>query len=573
MSALAVTSRLAELLRHSGLELLAGTTAVLAGFALLVLASRSSTTRHRLAGASMLAIGSYLLIALLPLPRLTSLRFDAGPTNVATPPAAVAMPLEQPATAPLSLQEPAHTFIFPVAAPEEHAAIAPSTAPALAATETTATIASDPVSWLAVAAITVATTFAALLLLGWLRLRHILRRSRPAARATAELIELPKGTRVRIADRPLPPFCCGLLRPTIVLPPHLSQPSDETRFVLLHERAHLRAGDVRRRMLAACLRPLLFWHPLFWWLTRQLRFHGELLADREAAGQSVGDYVRCMVGLVDRSPIPALAVPTGPTVATVFHRRSELTRRLEMMLQRPDAQERLPSPRRRRLGGLFAAAAVTLCAATFGVAQEPTQEPEPTREEVRELREEVVHLRKLAQDLMDGMVKLREQHAAEKGEQPLAAPVKATGGRATSDARANQATEETVAKQHAALLPKAGEDRQRASQNITLTSDIDLVTRCIELCGEVDIKKIELANLRKLEEQSVVSAQEVEIASIKLRTKQQQYDAVRGMVESALEQAKVDCSHTKKLRDKGFVSNQELARAEGRLRLLERALK
>ncbi|MEZ6037283.1 MAG: M56 family metallopeptidase [Planctomycetota bacterium] len=399
MSALTASSQLAELLRHSGLELLAGTSAVLAGFALLVCISRSSTTRHRLAGASMLAIGGYLLIALLPLPRLTSLRFDAGPTSVVTPSADAAMPLEQPVLAPLP--PPAMTVLIPVAAPQEQAAIEPSTATELAATEATATSASDPVNWLALAAITIAATFSALLLLGWLRLRHILRRSRPAERTTAELIELPKGTRVRIADRPLPPFCCGLLRPTIVLPPHLSQPSDETRFVLLHERAHLRAGDVRRRALAACLRPLLFWHPLFWWLTRQLRFHGELLADREAAGQSVGDYVRCMVGLVDRTPIPALAVPTGPTVATVFHRRSELTRRLEMMLQRPDAQERALSPRHRRLGGLFAAAAVTLCAATFGVAQEPTQEPEPTREEVRALREEVARLRAAAARMQD----------------------------------------------------------------------------------------------------------------------------------------------------------------------------
>ncbi|MEZ6037284.1 MAG: LysM peptidoglycan-binding domain-containing protein [Planctomycetota bacterium] len=118
---------------------------------------------------------------------------------------------------------------------------------------------------------------------------------------------------------------------------------------------------------------------------------------------------------------------------------------------------------------------------------------------------------------------------------------------------------------------RSGEDALATRPQVS--SDIDLVTRCIELRGEVDIKELEFANIQKLQEQNVVSAQEVEIARIKLRTVQQQYDALRGAAEDALRRAKSEYSQARKLRDKSFISDQELARAEGRLRLLERALK
>ena len=89
------------------------------------------------------------------------------------------------------------------------------------------------------------------------------------------------GPRVLVGRPGARPFCCGLLRGTVVLPPELVQPRLAARLeaVLLHELAHLAQHHPRARLLAALAAPALYWNPLYWWLARQLRLDGELLAD------------------------------------------------------------------------------------------------------------------------------------------------------------------------------------------------------------------------------------------------------------------------------------------------------
>ncbi|MCK5941029.1 MAG: LysM peptidoglycan-binding domain-containing protein, partial [Planctomycetes bacterium] len=138
-------------------------------------------------------------------------------------------------------------------------------------------------------------------------------------------------------------------------------------------------------------RPLLFWHPLYWWLQRKLRFTGELLADDAAARGSVAQYVRCMMTL-STHPDP---VAGDMLATTIFRRRSELFRRLEMMLQRDETISRTPS----RAGRLVRAATTTLlvglCAGAFGVERAAAQDPvkRDARREVRALKKELARLR------------------------------------------------------------------------------------------------------------------------------------------------------------------------------------
>lgn len=629
-----VVDGVAAVFRQSGLELLIGATLLLAGFALCVALSRSSATRHRLAGLSMLATGGYLLAALLPLPRLSPFRAsDPAPNTarIAAPPSAQS-PADPPAIAtsprPAPLPEPAgggtHAgHVDPlVTGPVGPAPDATAAAPH-AATSATGT---DLAHWLAWAGIAGAGAFTALLLLGWLRLARVLRTSRPAPQTVRALVALPSNTRVRIATLPVQPFCCGVFRATIVLPAHLAKPCGETRFVLLHELAHVRTGDVRRRVLAAWLRPLLFWHPLFWWLSRQLRFHGELVADRAAAGGDVAAYVRCMVDLANRS-FPFAA---SPTVATIFRRRSELFRRLEMMLQRPDAQRRSPSRSAAWLSRLSATAAVALCAGTFGVAQEPAQ----GRAREQQLLEEISRLRTEVRSLSDEVARL--QRDTDANAQPPVAPTAvapqlehvfrgymvAEGDTLPRIAKAVYGSADQVDRllrlnpdldpnrlQVGAVLrleeppsaqprpdvpatanpdaapaqpprgsafapsPRAPANYANADAGRSSADDARLVTQCIELRGEVDIQKVELARAEQAMGSGTMGAHDVEIARIRLRTKQQQSEAIADMVRSELQRAEAQLSQARQLAAKGYLAKQELQALDARADFLRRALR
>lgn len=634
----------AAVLRQSGLDLLIGSTLLLAGFALCVALSRASATRHRLAGLSMLATGGYLLAALLPLPRLSPFRAtDPAPiaARIAAPPSGqspadphAASALPRPAPLPERVRgggdagHGAPITTGPVAPAPTGAAAAPP-----AAASPTGTDLARCFAWAGIAG---AGAFTALLLLGWLRLARVLRTSRPASQAVRTLVALPKHTRVRIATLPVQPFCCGVLRATIVLPTHLAMPCAETRFVLLHELAHVRTGDVPRRVLAAWLRPLLFWHPLFWWLARQLRFHGELVADQAAAGGAVAAYVRCMVELASR-PFPVAA---SPTVATIFRRRSELFRRLEMMLQRPDTQRPSPSRSAAWLSRLSATAAVALCAATFGVAQEPAQDPAREqrlleeiarlRAEVRSLSDELARLSRDSDantqppepptaraprldhvvlgylvaegdtlpriaktvygsaDQVDRLLRLNpglDPNRLQVGAvlrleepapaQPAAQTTRFSVTRPDRPTTANPVDPVTQPARESAFAPapRAAANYTAADAGHSSADDVGLVTQCIELRGEVEIQKVELARAEQALGNGALGAHDVEIARIRLRTKQQQFDALAGMVKSELHRAEAQLQQAKQLAAKGYLAKQELQAIDARVDFLRRALR
>jgi len=388
----------------SGPALALGSAIVLAIGVLFVVVARDPAARRRAGGLALWATAGYFALALLPLPRWSLPRWSL-PRASAPEPASTPATVEDAAlAAPPDLQAllaalpPASPRTAPSASGAANVRNGLDAAPAApaAATESPAPTAVPFAAALPIAFAAGAALSAFWLLLGVLRLHRIVARSTPAPAALVRAARLPPTIDVRIATLPVRPFCCGLLRPRIVLPPDLARPTPAALAVLRHEWAHLRAGDVRLQAVMALLQPLLFWQPLFWWLRRQVRFCSELLADAEAAQTGVHDYVRAMLDLF-ATPTPRLAAPLA---STVFHRPSEFYRRLHMLLARERPLSASPSRWLRALHGAGAAGVTVACALALGArplaAQEPAQDP---ASELRVLRDLVADLRKEIADL------------------------------------------------------------------------------------------------------------------------------------------------------------------------------
>lgn len=101
--------------------------------------------------------------------------------------------------------------------------------------------------------------------------------------------------------------------------------------------------------------------------------------------------------------------------------------------------------------------------------------------------------------------------------------------------------------------------------NGPLSSLAELVTRCIELRGDVETQEVEVRH--------ATSDKAMEIARIRLRTKKLQYEAISSMLRHELASAETEFARGKKLLARAFISASELQATESRIALLARALR
>ncbi|MCA8968331.1 MAG: LysM peptidoglycan-binding domain-containing protein [Planctomycetes bacterium] len=601
----------AFLIEH-GLDLLVGTTIVLASFSVLLFCTRSVAWKHRLAGTAILSVTAFMAFALAPLPRWT-----LGQQAASTAPeiAMPVLPIVEPVRGSLSTLQPVVVPPVLIDAPRVGSVGGPEESTPFLVDQSSLPVVSV-VAWLLLVG---ATFFVAQLLLGWMRLLFVLSRSEPALPSLTDLVELPRRTRLRITRAHTQPFCCGLWRGTIVLPVHMAASRAETRFVLLHEIAHLAAGDGRLRTAAALLRPMLFWHPLFWWLQQQLRFHGELLADAAAAQGAVPDYARCMMHWMTVSS----SSPSGPLVATVFRKKSELCRRLEIMLQRTKSLSPAPTRRQRRLQSAAAIALVTLSAGVFGVDRAVAQEQGTTDA----LRAEVAELRATIRELRAELSALRARRRANASTQAERAPAgelpSAENGRTAGSAGAGRryrvragdslatiaqsvfgsskhvdrlmrlnpgieprhlkvgqvlileaASPEPAAQASEAVEPQAASRSASSSgpQAGGMSAIATLVTRAIELRGEVEIQAVELEYATNEFEAGRTTDKTIKIAKIRFDTTQRQLRAITRILEGELKKAELQLSHAEQLAKRGFVSAEEVLASKNRVMWIRQGL-
>jgi beta-lactamase regulating signal transducer with metallopeptidase domain len=119
------------------------------------------------------------------------------------------------------------------------------------------------------------------------------------------------------------PMTTGFLHPVIALPWSAERWDDgQRRIVLMHELAHVRAGDWLFNLIGRLTCALYWFHPGVWWISRQLRHDCELACDDRVIESGVrrSEYAELLVAATDRlvhtsamsaAGAPALAEPGG----------------------------------------------------------------------------------------------------------------------------------------------------------------------------------------------------------------------------------------------------------------------
>src|SRR6185437_8550445 len=138
------------------------------------------------------------------------------------------------------------------------------------------------------------------------------------------------------------PAVCGLFRPRLVVPPGLTErlPREQLAWVLAHELAHVRRGDLWVVLVQRWLQIVYFFHPAVWLANRAIDRQREYVCDDAALAAAGCRGRECGSALV---AVAALAFGRAPRPALgLFHSPSVLKRRVTRLIGvRPGATPRL----------------------------------------------------------------------------------------------------------------------------------------------------------------------------------------------------------------------------------------
>lgn len=137
----------------------------------------------------------------------------------------------------------------------------------------------------------------------------------------------PRAT-VRISSAIQSPVTIGS---GIVLPANYAEwDRAKLRFVLAHERSHVRQGDFYLQLLASVYAALVWFSPLGWYLKRRLAELGEAISDRAALQESADNSSYAEV-LLEFAAMPRHGF-AGVTAGVGMARSSNIQRRIERIL-------------------------------------------------------------------------------------------------------------------------------------------------------------------------------------------------------------------------------------------------
>ena len=181
-------------------------------------------------------------------------------------------------------------------------------------------------------------------LMGVIALARVVWRARPASPRCRQLLDQiagPRSARVRlvVSREASQPLAFVWRRAVIVLPENLGEDEQSVRWALAHEWTHVERHDFRAWFAAGFARLLFFYNPLVWWFRRQLRLCQDFVADAQASRQAPQpeDYAEFLTAR-------AAAWSLRPAMAGLGmgSRRSELYRRIIMLVQNQSLESRVP---------------------------------------------------------------------------------------------------------------------------------------------------------------------------------------------------------------------------------------
>jgi beta-lactamase regulating signal transducer with metallopeptidase domain len=151
------------------------------------------------------------------------------------------------------------------------------------------------------------------------------------------------------------PVVTGWRKPAILLPPSAMQDlsAEEMETILAHEVAHIQRRDYPVNVAQAVVEALFFYHPVVWWVSRQIRREREHCCDDIALRVS-GSPLACAKALTALEERRSSAVPILSPAAS----RGDLTMRIRRLL----ASEPTTPIRR---GVVISLASLSLCTAAL----------------------------------------------------------------------------------------------------------------------------------------------------------------------------------------------------------------
>lgn len=506
-------------------ELIIGSSIVLGLGAIGSLVARQPGDRQRLGELAVSATLVFLVLATVPLPRLGRAEAPVAPMTVA---AATDVVRE--------------TSVSLDAAPRFDLPAAPTA----------------KVNWSARAYAFGSAVAAIYLLLGFVLVRRLVRDGHEPPVWLASLFAERRArlgaprARLRITTSRCRPLSAGVLRPTVLLPSVMASPvrAEDLRRVIDHELVHVRRRDAVGRVMFALGAVALWPHPLFWFLRSRANLAAELIADDVAA--SLADrraYARGVLALSEElqslRPAPGLAPGT-------FRNRSELTRRIEMLVHQEGGFATRSTPARRTLLATATLTAIAGSAAFFGARALPAQEP--------------------------SMPPRAEQPAPAPAPAPVADPAPQLAPSAIATPAVAPAQPQSAALAAPAPVAQIAPVAQAAPMPPTdpqLEAILALVDRALSLRMERDMVMAEAASLQRRVDLGAVD--EMELATIQARKQgvERRLEAALILVRSEMEATQLEMAGLAEAVDAGTLGNEGrimLLRLNARLEVLRTAL-
>lgn len=118
-------------------------------------------------------------------------------------------------------------------------------------------------------------------------------------RSLQKQLALSKRVRLLISAKIQEPLTMGFLKPVILIPASLlsNLPPEQIEAILLHELAHIQRADYLINLLLSIVEILFFYHPAYWWISRQVKQEREHCCDDQVLKRS-GDHVTYAQALI-----------------------------------------------------------------------------------------------------------------------------------------------------------------------------------------------------------------------------------------------------------------------------------